>query len=67
MFTVRLDKSEGDVIGVNCSLGPENMLQCIERMARVSGVKVVGGCCGTTPAHIKAMRAAIKALQPPPR
>ena len=33
----------------------------------LKGVKVVGGCCGTTPAHIRAMRAAIKAFQPPKR
>jgi homocysteine S-methyltransferase len=31
----------------------------------LAGVKIIGGCCGTTPAHIKAMRAAVKALQPP--
>ncbi|MFQ6083297.1 MAG: bifunctional homocysteine S-methyltransferase/methylenetetrahydrofolate reductase [Candidatus Aminicenantia bacterium] len=30
----------------------------------LSGVKIVGGCCGTTPTHIKAIRGAIKALQP---
>ena len=29
------------------------------------GVKILGGCCGTTPAHIAAMRAMIDALPPP--
>jgi homocysteine S-methyltransferase len=30
----------------------------------LTGVKIVGGCCGTTPAHIRAVRRAIRALQP---
>ncbi|HPW17127.1 MAG TPA: bifunctional homocysteine S-methyltransferase/methylenetetrahydrofolate reductase [Candidatus Aminicenantes bacterium] len=106
MFTARLDGLGADVIGINCSVGPAPMLQCLERMAKTTarplsvmpnagmprevggrliylsspdymaeyakrfvqgGAKVVGGCCGTTPAHIKAMRFAVKALQPPPR
>lgn len=29
-----------------------------------SGVRIVGGCCGTTPAHIKEIRNEIRALQP---
>ncbi|MFC1464530.1 MAG: bifunctional homocysteine S-methyltransferase/methylenetetrahydrofolate reductase [Candidatus Brachytrichaceae bacterium NZ_4S206] len=29
-----------------------------------TGVRLVGGCCGTTPAHIRAMRAAFDALTP---
>ncbi len=29
-----------------------------------SGVRMVGGCCGTTPAHIKEIRNEIRALQP---
>jgi len=104
IFSQKLEAWGADVIGVNCSVGPAAMLQCIEKMARLterplsampnagipravdgrniylcspdymaeytkrfilSGVKIVGGCCGTTPAHIKAMRGAIKALQPP--
>ncbi len=103
VFTARLEEWGANVIGVNCSVGPAHMLQCIERMAKVTtlplsampnagvprevegrnfylcspeymaefakrfilnGVKIVGGCCGTTPAHIRAMRAAIRALQP---
>jgi homocysteine S-methyltransferase len=28
------------------------------------GVKIVGGCCGTTPKHIKAMRSAINSIIP---
>lgn len=32
-----------------------------QRFAR-SGVRLIGGCCGTTPDHIRAMRAALDAL-----
>jgi len=81
-----------DVIGANCSLGPEGIFNVIKRMSRVTnlpliseanagmpilkqgitvfpaspeqmvehmeqslalGVRVYGGCCGTTPDHIK--------------
>jgi len=45
---------------------PEYMAEYAKRFV-LSGVKIVGGCCGTTPAHTKAMRAAIRALQPPRR
>ena len=31
-----------------------------------AGAKIIGGCCGTTPGHIAAMRAALEA-PPPPR
>lgn len=106
VFTQKLEEWKVDVIGLNCSVGPEPMLRCIERMAAITalplsampnagiprevegrniylcspeymaeygkrfilnGVKLVGGCCGTTPAHIKALRRAIQALQPPRR
>lgn len=32
-----------------------------------SGVKIIGGCCGTTPEYIKAMRNAIRSLLPQQR
>ena len=105
-FTRKLEEWGADVVGVNCSVGPAPMLECIERMARatalplsampnaglprevdgrnlylcspdymaeyakrfiLAGVKLLGGCCGTTPSHIKAMRGAVRALQPPRR
>lgn len=104
VFTAKLEEWGAPVIGLNCSVGPDAMLRCIERMTEITeiplsampnagiprevegrniylcspeymaeyskrfiltGVKVVGGCCGTTPSHIKAIRASIKALQPP--
>ena len=106
IFTKKLEEWKAHVLGVNCSVGPAHMYECIEKMAKVTklplsampnagiprevegrniylcspdymaeyakrfilkGVKVVGGCCGTTPAHIRTMRAAIKAFQPPKR
>jgi len=87
-----------DVAGVNCSLGPQQVLEVVEQMAphtsiRISampnaglprfmdgrmiypstpeyfaeytkklvlaGANIVGGCCGTTPEHIAAMRQAL--------
>jgi homocysteine S-methyltransferase len=32
------------------------------RKAIAAGVQIVGGCCGTTPNHIRAMRSAIRAM-----
>ena len=98
-----LERWGADVIGVNCSVGPEPTLAALERMAQstrvplaaqpnagipravegrnlylsspeyfaeyakrfvAAGVSVLGGCCGTTPAHIKAVRNAVRALRP---
>jgi len=90
-----------DVIGVNCSGGPAQVLRILQTMRRVAptatllakpnagwpahvggrimypaapsyfgeyatafvtaGAKIVGGCCGTTPGHVAAMRAALDA------
>ncbi|MFH2129234.1 MAG: homocysteine S-methyltransferase family protein [bacterium] len=94
-------------LGINCSLGPEQMTATIEKMSRYSrlpisvvpnaglpesengqtifrltpdnlahhlsrfittyGVNIVGGCCGTTPEHIRVVRDAIRGLTPAPR
>lgn len=42
---------------------PEYMAQYARRMIW-SGVKMVGGCCGTTPEHIKLITAEARSLQP---
>jgi methionine synthase / methylenetetrahydrofolate reductase (NADH) len=99
VFARRLDEWGADVVGLNCSVGPQTMLDAIERIAGVTtkklsvqpnagkpqaiegrnlylcspeymasyarkfvqyGVRIVGGCCGTTPLHIKAIRAAVR-------
>jgi methionine synthase I (cobalamin-dependent)/5,10-methylenetetrahydrofolate reductase len=92
-----------DVVGANCSEGPSDMLETIERMATATslpiaampnagspklvdnrvvyltspeylaeytrrflfaGATLVGGCCGTTPAHIRAIRAMVRSVKP---
>jgi methionine synthase I (cobalamin-dependent) len=98
-----LDRWGADVVGLNCSVGPQTILEAIERMATVTrrklsampnagmprevggrhmymaspeymasyarhlihaGAKVVGGCCGTTPEHIRAMVEGVRPLAP---
>ncbi|AUO13159.1 bifunctional homocysteine S-methyltransferase/methylenetetrahydrofolate reductase [Priestia megaterium] len=34
------------------------------RLFRKQGVRLIGGCCGTTPAHVRAMSSALKDLPP---
>ncbi len=94
-----------DVIGLNCSTGPEHMREPIRYLAEVSrlplsvipnaglpintgvgdavyplepepmaealtefvrdfGVRIVGGCCGTTPEHLAAITKAVRAVSP---
>jgi methionine synthase / methylenetetrahydrofolate reductase(NADPH) len=92
------------VIGANCTLGPQALLPILHQLASVddlrvsgmpnagfpkregdrivypksspeyfalfareaaeAGVRILGGCCGTTPAHIRAMAEAVKSLRP---
>lgn len=90
-----------DAIGINCSIGPMEMVELVEKMAQYStvpilakpnaglpelegdktvykmtpqefadaavalvnaGASIVGGCCGTTPEHIKALSDAVREL-----
>ncbi|HEX2988123.1 MAG TPA: bifunctional homocysteine S-methyltransferase/methylenetetrahydrofolate reductase [Chloroflexota bacterium] len=99
----RLRDMGAAVAGVNCSLGPQQMLEIVQRMIAEGGVPIsampnaglpamvggrliyrstppymaeyalkyvhegasmVGGCCGTTPAHIAAMRTVLAELRP---
>ncbi len=43
---------------------PEYLSTYARRFIKGCGARVVGGCCGTTPEHIRAMRGAVRALQP---
>jgi homocysteine S-methyltransferase len=45
---------------------PEYMAEYSKRFIQ-AGASVVGGCCGTDPTHIKAIRRAVSALQPAKR
>jgi homocysteine S-methyltransferase len=49
---------EGDFV---YSAGPEYFGEMVPQML-AAGARIVGGCCGTTPEHTKAMRAAIDAM-----
>jgi methionine synthase I (cobalamin-dependent)/5,10-methylenetetrahydrofolate reductase len=42
---------------------PEYMAQYARRYLQ-AGVRIVGGCCGTTPEHIKVIRSEVRSLQP---
>lgn len=44
--------------------GPEEMAEEVKAMALKGLVNIVGGCCGTTPAHIKAISNSIKGIEP---
>jgi homocysteine S-methyltransferase len=57
-----LPKREGDRI-VYPKSSPE-YFALFAREAAAAGVRILGGCCGTTPAHIRAMADAVKSLRP---
>lgn len=44
--------------------GPADMVRVMGPWAQQGVVNVVGGCCGTTPDHIRAIAAAVKGLPP---
>jgi homocysteine S-methyltransferase len=100
----QLKNKNVQVIGANCTLGPQAILPILTELAAIddlrvsgmpnagfpkregdrivypksspeyfalfareaaaSGVRILGGCCGTTPAHIRAMAEAVKSLRP---
>lgn len=99
-----LKEKNVQVIGANCTLGPQSLLPILQELANAgefpvcgmpntgfpkkegdrivypksspeyfasfardaaeAGVRILGGCCGTTPAHIRAMAEAVKSLRP---
>ncbi|MGB2898999.1 MAG: bifunctional homocysteine S-methyltransferase/methylenetetrahydrofolate reductase [Candidatus Acidiferrum sp.] len=100
----QLKNKNVQVIGANCTLGPQALLPILQELTAVDdlrvsgmpnagfpkregdrivypksspeyfalfareaaalGVRILGGCCGTTPAHIRAMADAVKSLKP---
>ena len=103
VFGPALEAAGADVIGVNCSVGPQGMLEVAEQLVKVvrrpvsaqpnaglprdvgdrkiymaspeymatyakrmveAGVRFVGGCCGTTPDHIKAIVGFVHSVAP---
>ena len=43
---------------------PEAMAGVVRRLAERGMLNIVGGCCGTTPAHIRAVAEAVRGLEP---
>jgi len=43
---------------------PEYMAVYARRMIESVGLSIIGGCCGTTPSHIRAIKSLVKMLQP---
>ncbi|MFZ1723681.1 MAG: homocysteine S-methyltransferase family protein, partial [Dokdonella sp.] len=43
---------------------PEEMAATLREFATAGLLNLVGGCCGTTPAHIKAIAEAVRGLPP---
>jgi 5-methyltetrahydrofolate--homocysteine methyltransferase len=102
-FLISIEHAQPLVVGLNCSLGPDEMNPFIEELARVAPfyvsaypnaglpdplsetgfpetpetfapklinwaqngwLNLVGGCCGTTPEHIRIIASAVKNLSP---
>lgn len=101
---MRLKEKNVQVVGVNCTLGPQALLPIVQELAALNdrpvsampnagfpirqgdrivypksspgyfasfareavglGVRLLGGCCGTTPEHIRAVADAVKNLRP---
>ena len=49
-----------------CYTGTPELMADYARLAFDAGARIIGGCCGTTPAHIAAMRAAATFVATPP-
>lgn len=45
-------------------LEPEPMAEALAEFVKDFGVRVVGGCCGTTPDHLAAIKRAVDAVEP---
>lgn len=43
---------------------PSQMAESVRKMALAGSVNIVGGCCGTTPEHIKAVAETVKGISP---
>ena len=48
-------------------LSPQELAQYHKQFVQEYGVRIVGGCCGTTPEHLKAVVDAVAGIEPAPR
>ncbi|MFF8609338.1 methionine synthase [Streptomyces sp. NPDC015346] len=53
--------------GAHFPLGPEGLADSQEAFVRDYGLSLIGGCCGTTPAHLRAVVERTRDLAPTPR
>lgn len=53
--------------GATYPLTPDELADALQHFVRDYGVSLVGGCCGTTPAHLKAVVERLQNVQPTPR
>ncbi|MEV1288946.1 methionine synthase [Micromonospora sp. NPDC049679] len=53
--------------GAYYPLTPDELAEALERFVTEYGVSLVGGCCGTTPAHIQAVVERLHGTTPTPR
>ncbi|GIX12116.1 MAG: methionine synthase [Paracoccaceae bacterium] len=47
--------------------GTPELMASYAVLARDAGARIIGGCCGTTPEHLRAMRRALETVPPGPR
>jgi homocysteine S-methyltransferase len=55
-----------EIEGRNIYLSSPEYLASYARRFVQHGVRLVGGCCGTTPEHIRQIRQVVRSLEPPP-
>ncbi|MXG27943.1 methionine synthase [Streptomyces sp. YIM 132580] len=53
--------------GAHFPLGPDGLADSQETFVRDYGLSLIGGCCGTTPAHMKAVVERVQGLTPTER
>ncbi len=46
---------------------PQRFADLLRHFVETYGINIVGGCCGTTPDHIRCLASAVKGLKPPVR
>jgi 5-methyltetrahydrofolate--homocysteine methyltransferase len=53
--------------GAEYPLDPDGLAEALAAFVREYGTSLVGGCCGSTPAHVRAIVEAVRDLEPTPR
>jgi 5-methyltetrahydrofolate--homocysteine methyltransferase len=53
--------------GAHFPLGPEGLADAQETFVREYGLSLVGGCCGTTPEHLRQVVERVRGVTPPER